>query len=124
MPKKDLSTDEFRKKYPHLSSELEEGEGANEEGLLDEELEGEVQGEEGATKKEAIESSGYEPSVMDFLARCDTDKQALEIIDYMERRGEISKDQAESLRLRLKENGVHSFGQKRGSDHYNKKFIR
>jgi len=114
MPKKELTTDEFRKKYPHLSSEMEEG-GNEEEGL---------EGEDESQKKDAIDSSGYEPTVLDFLARCDNDKQALEIIDYEERRGEITKEQAESLRERLKKNGVRSFGQKRESGYYHEKFNR
>jgi hypothetical protein len=126
--KRELSIEEFRKQYPHLSREMEgsgKEDGTEEEGLEGEvEEEEEVQGEGGQERRETAESEGYEPTVLDYLARCDTDKQALEIIDYMERRGEISKEQAASLRRRLKEKGVRTFGQKRGSNHYYKKFSR
>jgi len=56
---------------------------------------------------------GYEPDVIDFIRRCDTEDQALEIIDFLEKRGEISKEYAVRLRRQLKEKGVRSFGSKK-----------
>lgn len=56
---------------------------------------------------------GYEPDVIDFIRRCDTEEQALEIINFLEKRGEISKDYADRLRRQLKEKGVRSFGSKK-----------
>lgn len=121
MPKREMTKEEFRKKYPHLSSEMEGGgtQGDPEADAIEGE---EEESEEG--KAEAVESHGYDPSVLDFLARCDTEKQAQEIIDYLEKRGEITSDQADSLRRRLKTKGVRSFGEKRNPGHYYKKFSK
>lgn len=65
---------------------------------------------------------GYVPSVIDFLQRCSTEQEGYEIISFMERRGEISKEYASSLRKRIEEGGIRSFGEKRESGHYFKKF--
>lgn len=60
----------------------------------------------------------YVPDVIDFIRRCDTDKQAEEIISYMENRGEIETQYATKLRRQLKEGGVRSFGLKKEHDYY------
>jgi len=97
--------------------------GDPEDQIEGEEVEGEeTEAQEGKT--EVVESHGYDPSVLDFLARCDTEKQAQEIIDYLEKRGEITGDQAAALRNRLKTKGVRSFGEKRKAGHYYKKFSK
>jgi hypothetical protein len=72
------------------------------------------------TEKEA--SSGkftdYTPDVIDFLRRCDNEEQAKEIIDYLERRGEIDKEYALRLRRQLKGKGLRSFGIKKEEYYY------
>jgi hypothetical protein len=60
----------------------------------------------------------YVPDVIDFLRRCDTPRQAEEIVAYMEKKGEIDKQYARSLRKQLKEKGVRSFGPKKEQDYY------
>ncbi|MEM3578755.1 MAG: DUF2095 family protein [Candidatus Bathyarchaeia archaeon] len=60
----------------------------------------------------------YNPDVIDFLRRCDTEEQAEEIIAYMEKRGEISSKYAAQLRRQLKEKGVRSFGPKKEENYY------
>lgn len=60
----------------------------------------------------------YLPDVIDFIRRCETPEQAEEIIDYMERRGEIDRLYAQKLRKQLKEKGVRSFGAEKEEDYY------
>ena len=70
---------------------------------------------------ENVSSKGYihyVPDVIDFIRRCDTSKQAEEIIDYMEKRGEIEKQYAAKLRKQLKKTGLRSFGSKKEPDYY------
>ena len=62
--------------------------------------------------------SHYMPDVIDFIRRCDSTKQAEEIIAYMEKRGEIEKQYAAKLRKQLRINGVRSFGPKKEHDYY------
>jgi len=60
----------------------------------------------------------YMPDVIDFIRRCDTEEQAKEIIDYMEKRGEIEKRYAKKLRCQLREKGIRSFGPKKEENYY------
>lgn len=107
----DLDKKRFRRMFPHLARELE----VREHGVGITSVRSNVQtGEEAASRKFA----GYTPDVIDFLRRCDDERQAEEIIGYLERRGEISRDYAKRLRKQLKEKGVRSFGSKKGDDYY------
>jgi hypothetical protein len=42
------------------------------------------------------------PTVLDHLEVCENEEQALEIIDYFEKRGEITKEYASFLRANIK----------------------
>lgn len=99
----------FKKKFPHLSKEI---------------------GGEGTVKIDAVRSSadaeenstisleGYNPTVIDFIRRCETDQQALEIIDFMENKGEIKSQYAKKLRDQLVKMGLRSFGKKKEAGSY------
>jgi hypothetical protein len=63
---------------------------------------------------------GYVPDVIDFMRRCDNEQQAIEIIDYLERRREIGSPYAKKLKKQLKEKGVRSFGSKKQEDYYSR----
>jgi hypothetical protein len=60
----------------------------------------------------------FNPTVMDFLRRCDTETQAEEIIVYLQKRGEITQEYANEVRTQLKKEGVRSFGPKKEQDYY------
>jgi len=60
----------------------------------------------------------FNPQAVDFIRRCDTEVQAEEIISYLEKRGEITKEYAKELRCQLKRDGVRSFGSKKEEYHY------
>lgn len=63
----------------------------------------------------------YMPDVIDFIRRCDTREQAEEIVEYMEKRGEIDPKYAQKLKKQLKMKGVRSFGTKKEHDYYIKR---
>jgi len=130
MTKKEMSKEEFSERFPHLSKEMDRSVSVDinreddETEALDVDEEPSEDGDivnDGPNKKKIPVDIAYDPNVNDFLARCDTDQQALEIINYLEKRGEITKEQAESLRRRLKAKGVRSFGEKRTPGYYQKK---
>jgi len=106
MPMRGVSEKELKKNFPHLLKELEERK----------------LGKDKPPKMKVDKGWGYDPSILDFLKRCDNDREALEIVDYLERRGEITKAYATSLRTRIKEEGVRSFGEKRTPGHYFREF--
>ena len=62
---------------------------------------------------------GYNPNYRDFLARAKTREECFEIIDYLEKRGEIAEELADELRERTKKFGPQSFGT-RDKDYYSK----
>ena len=105
----DISADEFKKKFPNLVKELEQ-----------QEMSVSIDSIRSETKDEGSRSplSGYTPDVVDFLRRCSKVEEAEEIIDFLEKRGEISHEQAVKLRTQLREKGLRSFGSKKEHGHY------
>ncbi|EEB73304.1 DUF2095 family protein [Thermococcus sp. AM4] len=98
--------DEFREMFPALARELEEGEGLGIDAYRS-------SAEEGEELAEPRNFAGYNPTVIDFLRRCETDEEALEIINWMESRGEITPEIAKELRITLAKKGVRAFGPKK-----------
>ena len=60
----------------------------------------------------------YNPTVVDFIRRCDTNAQAEEIISYLQKRGEITEEYGKEVRTQLKKEGLRSFGPKKEEDYY------
>ncbi len=111
----------FKKLFPNLAREMELDE--NKVSIKSIRMDTE-EGERVASRKRRNKIdpfANYNPDVIDFIRRCDTEEQAEEIIAYMERRGEISGEYAAQLRKQLKEKGVRSFGPKKEENYYFKK---
>ncbi len=60
----------------------------------------------------------FNPTAIDFIRRCDTEAQVEEIIAYLQKKGEITKENADELRCQLKRDGVRSFGPKKEEYYY------
>ena len=60
----------------------------------------------------------FNPSAIDFIRRCDTEKQAEEIINYLQNKGEISAEYAQELKDKLKFQGIRCFGPKKEENYY------
>lgn len=102
----------FQKLFPHLYEEMEKG--VSEANFI---LEGE---DFHTTKSDERKWAGHNPNVIDFIRRCDTEKQAEEIIDYLENKGEITSVRANQLRDQLLKKGIRSFGKIKEKDYYHK----
>ncbi|USG99204.1 DUF2095 domain-containing protein [Thermococcus argininiproducens] len=102
-PWQEYDKEEFKEKYPYLAKELDEGAELVIEGYRTKE----------EYEEEAMDFSGYNPTVIDFIRRCETDEEALEIINWMEDHGEITPEFAKELRIKLVKEGVRSFGSKK-----------
>lgn len=63
------------------------------------------------------------PTAIDYLRRCEDDEEAMKVIDYLEKRGEISHEEAERLRRQVTEQGVRSFGKKKEWGYYSTKYL-
>jgi len=99
--------EEFKRKYPNLAKEIEES------NFIRIKVEGVAR-----SREEGDRFKGYNPGVIDFLNRCSTEEEGMEIIRYLEKRGEISSDYALRLRIQLIKYGIRSFGPKREWGYY------
>ena len=120
----------IKKIFPHLYEELEAGEvkvpiNAVRKNPLEAEEAATGGGCEDCTEEEFTSCTEtpdklrhFNPSAVDFIRRCDTETQAEEIIAYLQKKGEITKESAEQLRCQLKRDGVRSFGPKKEENHY------
>jgi hypothetical protein len=120
----------IKKIFPHLYEELETGEvkvPINAVRKNPVEAEAAAVGEEyvDCTEEEFVSPSEtpdklrhFNPSAVDFIRRCDTEAQAEEIINYLQKKGEITKENAQEMRCQLKRDGVRSFGPKKEEYHY------
>jgi hypothetical protein len=119
----------IKKIFPHLYEELENGEvkvpiNAVRKNPL--EAETAAVGEEFDCTEEEFTSCTetpdklrhFNPSAIDFIRRCDTELQAEEIIAYLLKKGEITRENAEQMRFQLKRDGLRSFGPKKEEYHY------
>jgi len=97
---------EFKKKFPKLAAEMESGEGRAD-------IEFQVE-----KPKPTRKFAGFDPDVIDFIRRCTTEDQAYEIIEYLEKRGEVTKEAADELCKQLRQEGLRSFGRKKEHGFY------
>ena len=103
----EIERERFKKLFPHLAEELLQGKGKV---FIDAYRKDPVDGERAVRR-----FASYNPTIIDFIRRCDTEEQAMEIIYFMEGRGEISEEYAEELREKVRSEGVISLGPKKKS---------
>jgi len=104
-----LDKEKFKEMFPHLNDEIESGTASLPiHGVQDAPVE----------VYEELEN----PDVISFIRRCKTIAEAMEIIDFCEKRGEITKAYARKLRKQLKEKGLRSFGPYKPPGYYFKIF--
>ena len=109
----EVEKEHFKKMFPNLAKELE----GREPTISVTSIRSNLQVGEGASTERV---SSCMPDVIDFLRRCDNNQQAEEIINYLEKRGEVDSRYARKLRSQLKARGVRSFGSRKEEDYYSK----
>lgn len=112
----EINKKRFKSMFPHLSEEME----SKQQRVAISSVRSDVHlGEKAVSKR----FDGYMPDVIDFIRRCDNERQAEEIIDYLESRKEIESAYAGRLKKQLREKGVRSFGPKKQDDYYSREGI-
>jgi hypothetical protein len=111
--KMEVDKKQFRKMFPNLAQEM----GNRRQEVEIDSIRSHTKTAE-KTAKGKKNLSNYDPDIIDFLRRCDSDQQAEEIITYMERRGEVTRGYAQKLKKQLHEKGVRSFGPKKEDGYY------
>jgi len=112
--------------FPHLLKELEGGENKVAiDSIRKNPEEAEIESNPEATKTQGANSEfdsdkfrHYNPTVLDFIRRCDTNTQAEEIIDFLKKKGELTEEYACALKNQLEKDGLRSFGPKKENDYY------
>lgn len=103
----------FKRKFPNLSRELESSDSKIP-------IEGVRQEIQEHKKAPPDRFRGYDPDVIDFLRRCDTEEEGHEIIDYLIKRGELEKGKASELKKQMEFSGIRCFGPKKVKWNYYK----
>lgn len=106
----EFNIDEFRKRFPKLAEEIFGG----------------------SSKKIELRVQmnlpdpwrGYVPTPIDYIRRCKTVEEALNVVDYLLRKGELSEEEAEELKKILRNGGIEVFGGKKEDDYYYKQARR
>ncbi|MFH0897708.1 MAG: DUF2095 family protein [Candidatus Bathyarchaeota archaeon] len=106
-----LTGDEFKNKFPKLANEIEKKKKRVKIGA--------VRSEDRDESTKTL--GGYMPDAIDFVRRCNSPEEAKEIIDFLEKRGEVSYEYATKLRIQLRVKGLRSFGSKKERDFYFKR---
>ncbi|UCE11609.1 MAG: DUF2095 family protein [Candidatus Thorarchaeota archaeon] len=104
-----MSDDEFREDFPALSEEIETG------GTQKHRIDGVRVMSEDEPEPAVVH---FTPGVIDYIRRCDTSEQAIEIVEYLLKRGELSQKEANAIKVQLRSDGIRSFGAKKERDHY------
>lgn len=102
--------EDFQSHFPVLYREIMEGE--------DKIQEDEIRTPAGS--KKARKFKGHTPGVIDFICRCSTEEEALEIIEYMFKKGDVSEGHTNELKKQLKEKGLEFFGKHQKPGYYEK----
>jgi len=108
-----IDKERFKKLFPHLAEEMERGRSK----VHIDQYRTNIGREDRLTNRRW---AGYNPDVLDFIRRCDTEEEAEEIIGYLVEREEITAERASELRQQLEVGGLPSFGKKKKSDFYHK----
>jgi hypothetical protein len=101
-----MEKEEFKKRFPTLAKEIEEKVGKANLKL------------QGNKPQKERKFARYSPNVIDFIRRCSTHEKALEIIEFLKERGEITSEEAENYIVQLNREGLRSFGPKKKPGYY------
>jgi hypothetical protein len=111
----EASQEKFQKRFPHLAAEIE---GTSSLVRIDGVRWEKTDRSQVTSTSGRAEFSGFSPDVIDFLRRCNNEQEALEIIDFLEKRCEIDAAYAKALRQQLRVHGLRSFGAKKSWGYY------
>ena len=106
--------EEFSKMFPVLASELKQSQPSVK-------IDGVRSEQKKPSSRQKISGKnwqGYDPDIIDFIRRATTKEEAMDVIDFMLHRGEISKEYANRLVKQLNEHGLESFGSPKQPGYY------
>jgi hypothetical protein len=105
---------EFKSKFPHLYEEL----GDSTAGENEESKGSEVQ------NAQPDLSNQCPAEAVSYIRRARNNDEAIEVVNYLRRRGELSEREASSIIRQIREQGVRSFGSLKTWGHYERELRR
>ena len=114
-----ITLDEIREKFPSLYSELTEKNMSIGIDKVEKDLITSTLREDDQQDQDPF--SRYDPDVFDFLAKAKTDKEGLEVIDFLKKQNQISSNTAKELKDKITKEGIRSFGPLRSVNYYYRK---
>jgi len=106
----EFSVEEFKKKFPRLAEEI----------FSDRDKQLTLRVESGFSDP----WRNYVPTVVDYIRRCKTTEEAIRVVEYLAKRGELTSEEAEELKKILVNHGVEFFGSRKEDDYYYKEAKR
>jgi hypothetical protein len=104
----DFDDTEFKRKFPHLYEELEDSTSGESEGSENPE----------SQNTEPHVSDTYSADAISYIRRARTNEEAIEVVNYLRKRGELSETDASGIIKQVKERGLRSFGSLKTWGHY------
>lgn len=102
--------DELNQFLPHLMDEIQNKEKAIQIDSVNYDVEDSEKEEEKEDEKNKCLDNLSDPKAVDFIRRCSTKKEAMEIIDFLLERGELSKKQYVDIKDKIqKKEGLITF---------------
>ncbi len=106
---------DFKKLFPNLYREILRGD-------MSVRIDSARLDAEEAEREAERPKESYSPGPIDYLRRCNNDEEALEVIKYLEEKGEIDVKQSEELQKQVRTLGVRSFGPLKEDGYYLRKY--
>lgn len=100
---------DFKRLFPALSDELEQSSTSLEDS-------------DAETASEPLR--GFMPGPEDYLMRCTTEEEAIQVIEFLKKRREITEEESERLKRQVYEKGVRSFGPLKEEGYYLRTYHR
>ncbi len=114
-----IPVEELREQFPNLYSELTEKNMSIGIDKVEKDLITSTLRED--DKQDQDSFSRYDPDVFDFLSKAKTDKEGLEVIDFLKKQNQISSNTAKELKDKITKEGIRSFGPLRSVNYYYRK---
>lgn len=61
---------------------------------------------------------GFDPKAIDFIRRAKSNEEAIEVLNFLEKRGEITAKDCSNMKLQLEKEGLVSFGEHKEDGFY------
>ncbi len=114
--KSQLSSEEAKNILSDSIDSDDEEHSEDKEGSIDLVNDGEIKTTEKPMEQDYLR--GFDPQAIDFIRRAKSEQEAIDILNFLENRDEITSEDCQDLKRQLQENGLQSFGDHKSDGYY------